>query len=67
LVTHDLLGLFNRFTPKFVKKYTNLYDTMMRSFQAYIQEVEEGTFPSSEHSVEMPDEEWEALLSGLAS
>lgn len=65
LVTHDLLGLFERFTPKFVKKYANLHVTMSQAFRQYILDVEERHFPGDEHSVEMPDEEWEALLKSL--
>jgi 3-methyl-2-oxobutanoate hydroxymethyltransferase len=62
LVTHDLLGLFDRFTPRFVKKYADLHGEMARAFAAYRADVEARTFPALEHSVEMPDEEWEALL-----
>jgi len=62
LVTHDLLGLFDRFTPKFVKKYADFHGEMARAFRGYIADVEESKFPASEHSIEMPDEEWEALL-----
>ena len=50
LVLHDLLGLFDRFTPKFVKKYANLKDMALKAVTAYKQEVESGKFPSDEHS-----------------
>ena len=50
LVLHDLLGLFDRFTPKFVKRYANLKQQALSAVQQYKQEVESGTFPSSEHS-----------------
>ena len=50
LVLHDLLGLFDRFTPKFVKKYANLKQQALSAVQQYKQEVESGAFPSSEHS-----------------
>jgi 3-methyl-2-oxobutanoate hydroxymethyltransferase len=50
LVLHDLLGLFDRFTPKFVKKYANLKDDAVKAVREYKQEVESGTFPSVEHS-----------------
>ena len=50
LVLHDLLGLFDRFTPKFVKKYANLKQQALSAVQQYKQEVEAGTFPSTEHS-----------------
>ena len=50
LVIHDLLGLFDRFTPKFVKKYANLKDVALKAVTAYKQDVESGKFPSEEHS-----------------
>lgn len=62
LVTHDLLGLFDRFTPKFVKKYANLHDAMNKAFAEYIDDVETKRFPAPEHTVEMSDEEWETFL-----
>jgi len=62
LVTHDLLGLFDRFTPKFVKKYADLNGEMQRAFSEYRAEVENGAFPEEQHSVEMPDAEWQELL-----
>jgi 3-methyl-2-oxobutanoate hydroxymethyltransferase len=58
LVTHDLLGLFDRFTPKFVKKYANLHETMNKAFAEYIDDIETKRFPAPEHTVEMTDEEW---------
>ena len=62
LVTHDLLGLFDRFTPKFVKQYANFHSEMQRAFADYIEDVETNRFPAAEHSIEMKDEEWDALL-----
>lgn len=59
LVTHDLLGLFDRFTPKFVKKYANLHEMMQKAFTDYIDDVETRRFPAVEHTVEMSDEEWD--------
>jgi len=50
LVIHDLLGLFDRFTPKFVKKYAYLKDQAMKAVKEYKQEVESGSFPDEEHS-----------------
>ncbi len=64
LVTHDLLGLFDRFTPKFVKKYANFHDEMRRAFEDYIAEVQSSQFPAPEHTVEMADEVWEEFLKG---
>jgi len=65
LVTHDLLGLFDRFTPKFAKKYADFNGEMARAFTLYREEVEQRAFPAAEHSAEMPDEEWHALLADL--
>lgn len=50
LVIHDLLGLFERFVPKFVKRYANLKDEALRAVRDYIQEVESGAFPSEDQS-----------------
>jgi 3-methyl-2-oxobutanoate hydroxymethyltransferase len=67
LVSHDLLGLFERFTPRFVKKYAGLFGDMRQAFADYRQDVESRSFPAAEHTVEMPDEDWERLLEGLES
>jgi 3-methyl-2-oxobutanoate hydroxymethyltransferase len=50
LVLHDLLGLFDRFTPKFVKRYANLKEQAIAAVRQYRQDVESGGFPSDEHS-----------------
>ena len=65
LVTHDLLGLFDRFTPKFVKKYADFHGEMKRAFTEFISDVESKKFPAAEHSVEMANDEWAELLKGL--
>ena len=65
LVTHDMLGLFDRFTPKFVKKYANLHMEMQRAIGAYIDDVETRRFPAQEHTVSMPDAEWDEFIGGL--
>jgi 3-methyl-2-oxobutanoate hydroxymethyltransferase len=62
LVTHDLLGLFDRFTPKFVRKYADFHSEMQMAFADYIEDVETKRFPAQEHTVEMDDTEWDALL-----
>ena len=62
LVTHDLLGLFDRFTPKFVRKYADFHREMQKAFADYIEDVETKRFPAPEHTVEMDDREWELLL-----
>lgn len=62
LVTHDVLGLFDRFTPRFVKQYAHLYPLMRAAFAEYIADVQAGNFPSHEHSVDMDEEEWRSFL-----
>ncbi|SHN64612.1 3-methyl-2-oxobutanoate hydroxymethyltransferase [Desulfovibrio litoralis] len=57
LVSHDLLGLYSDFTPKFVKRYANLASCMKNAVEEYCKEVESGTFPTKEHSFNMPEEE----------
>ncbi len=49
LVIHDVLGMFDRFVPKFVKKYANLKADAMAAVRKYREEVENGIFPGSEH------------------
>lgn len=50
LVTHDVLGIFDRFTPSFVKKYADVFSEMERAFKEYIGDVKERRFPAAEHS-----------------
>jgi len=49
LVLHDVLGLFERFLPKFAKRYTNLKDESLKAITEFKKEVEEGIFPGEEH------------------
>lgn len=64
LVTHDLLGLFDRFTPKFVKQYAQLGKTAVSAVESYVSEVRQGAFPAQEHSFTMPAEELAKLQKG---
>ena len=50
LVVHDMLGLFDDFTPKFVKQYANLKQVMNGAVKDFIGEVKERKFPGEEHS-----------------
>ncbi len=61
LVFHDLLGLFDRFTPRFVKQYAQLHEVIDSALREYVDDVLNRRFPAAEHTVEMKPEEWEAL------
>ncbi len=65
LVTHDLVGLFDRFTPSFVRQYTNLYQAMADAFLAFKADVEAGRFPGPEHAAQMKADELARLLEML--
>jgi len=65
LVTNDLLGLFDDFTPKFVKRYANLKETIAAAFTRYRQEVKAGEYPGPEHAFRLDDGEvrrWQEQL-----
>jgi 3-methyl-2-oxobutanoate hydroxymethyltransferase len=61
LVYHDLVGLFERFTPKFVKQYINLAPKIKEALTQYKNEVEKGAFPGPEHCFAMKKEEAEKI------
>ncbi|OKY82954.1 MAG: 3-methyl-2-oxobutanoate hydroxymethyltransferase [Alistipes sp. 56_11] len=48
LVTHDMLGINSEFSPRFLRRYANLTETMSGAFGSYIRDVKEGDFPSEE-------------------
>lgn len=50
LVLHDVIGLFERFLPKFAKQYINLKKEVLKAVKAYKEEIEKGIFPSDEQS-----------------
>jgi 3-methyl-2-oxobutanoate hydroxymethyltransferase len=62
LVIHDLLGLFDRFTPKFVKQYRTLHHDIVSALAEYKAEVETRAFPAAEHSIFMDEAEWAAVM-----
>ncbi|PLX49623.1 MAG: 3-methyl-2-oxobutanoate hydroxymethyltransferase [Desulfobulbaceae bacterium] len=53
LVTNDLLGLFEKFVPSFVKKYINLAPDIKEAVALFLDEVKSGSFPDEEHSFAM--------------
>jgi 3-methyl-2-oxobutanoate hydroxymethyltransferase len=59
---YDILGLFDRFTPLFVKKYANLSQDILKAIQQYRTEVEQGIFPASEHSYHMSEEVFNEVI-----
>lgn len=61
LVYQDMLGMYNDFTPKFVKKYENIGERMDIAFKQYISEVKEKVFPGEEHGFKISDEVIEKL------
>jgi len=65
LVIHDLLGLFDRYTPKFVKRYANLGEDMQKALNTYASEVRDGVFPDEEHSFSMSQDLVEQLTTEL--
>lgn len=50
LVYHDVFGLFDDFTPKFVKQYANLKDITVKAAEQYVSEVKSSAFPEDKHS-----------------
>jgi 3-methyl-2-oxobutanoate hydroxymethyltransferase len=50
LVIHDILGLCDKYSPKFVKRFADVSDTISRGIQDYIHAVKDGSFPGPEHS-----------------
>ncbi len=65
LVLHDLLGLFKRFTPKFVKVYADLYTAHLNAVKEFVDDVRNETFPAPEHSFTMKAEVVEELKKRL--
>jgi 3-methyl-2-oxobutanoate hydroxymethyltransferase len=64
LISSDMLGQFQAFTPKFVKKYANIAEITTNAFKEYIQEVKTGVFPGEEHVYRILDskEDFEKLF-----
>lgn len=62
LVIHDLLGLFDRFLPKFAKQYAQLHGVIAQALAEYKTEVETRVFPAPEHTFAIRDQEWQTFL-----
>ncbi len=61
LVTHDMIGLFDKFVPKFVKQYAQVKPTIIDAMKTYKKEVTNQTFPAQAHSFNMSDKTIEEL------
>jgi 3-methyl-2-oxobutanoate hydroxymethyltransferase len=57
LVYQDMLGMFNEFVPKFVKKYADVGEIMRGAIKSYVKEVEEGSFPEEKHTFKIDENE----------
>jgi 3-methyl-2-oxobutanoate hydroxymethyltransferase len=65
LVYHDLLGLYDGPSPRFVKQYADLASEIRRALEAYAADVRAGTFPEERHTYAMPEEELRLFGGGL--
>ncbi len=65
LVYHDILGLYDRFRPKFVKQYAEVGSLISEALTRYVSEVRVGSFPGTEHSFTMTDQERAAFKEEL--
>lgn len=61
LIVQDILGLFELFKPKFVKRYAELGDEMVEAMAQYREEVKSGQFPGEEHCYNIPDREFNKI------
>jgi 3-methyl-2-oxobutanoate hydroxymethyltransferase len=65
LIIGDMLGFFEAFTPKFVKKYANLAEVIDKAFREYAEDVRTGKFPEEKHCYRMIEGEYEKLEARL--
>jgi len=61
LINGDMLGYFDAFTPKFVKKYANLAQIITDAMKSYVADVHAGSFPGPEHSYSVLEKELDAF------
>jgi 3-methyl-2-oxobutanoate hydroxymethyltransferase len=61
LIVSDMLGVFEAFTARFVKKYANLAEEIMKAMEAYVRDVKESKFPENKHTYNMLEGEKEKL------
>jgi 3-methyl-2-oxobutanoate hydroxymethyltransferase len=65
LIYHDMFGLYPRFKPKMAKVFADAGKVILDGLKGYVQEVTDGTFPQPENWFEMPEEEYQELVSLL--
>ena len=65
MIVSDILGIFQAFTPKFVKKYADLGGETLRALSTYADDVRAGRFPESQHTYNMVDGELPKLKDAL--
>jgi 3-methyl-2-oxobutanoate hydroxymethyltransferase len=66
MIVSDILGIFQAFTAKFVKKYANLGEETLKALQAYAEDVRAGRFPEAQHTYNMVDGELPKLMAALS-
>lgn len=57
LICGDMLGMFEAFTPKFVKQYANIAEIETKAFEEYIEDVKQGKFPTADHVYKIKESE----------
>jgi 3-methyl-2-oxobutanoate hydroxymethyltransferase len=67
LVYHDLLGLYQGRSPRFVKRYAELATTIQQALERYAADVRSGSFPEDEHTYSIPEEELASFEKALAA
>lgn len=65
LVFHDFAGMFDRFVPKFTKKYLDLFTVVNGALEQYCSEVKARSFPGPEHCYSITDQEFDKFVTGL--
>jgi 3-methyl-2-oxobutanoate hydroxymethyltransferase len=66
MIVSDLLGIFQAFTPKFVKKYANLGEETLKALRTYADDVRADRFPEAQHTYNMIDGELPKLMAALS-
>lgn len=66
MIVSDILGIFQAFTPKFVKKYANLGEETLNALRTYADDVRAGRFPEAQHTYNMVNGELPKLMAALS-